>query len=920
MAKGKLQKKLMCKTLGPMILGMICTVFISYIPFYFQYPSWIDSITDKMLNDQQKTLLQLTNNLASSTGWSLQYPVNFVLLMKTLIEEYYGGTLKVKSDFNSANNYVNARSFAFGEVEGFDNKSIYYDYSMWYLGPHLLETSELNSAQLLELNTSGVFDSFLKPIALLKANYSGILDVSYIAWDQEGLFYMQPLGWETYYVDFEQKNCSYINETESYYDPRCRFWYKALKNSTNQNLAVINKPYVFASGALGQTVCAGYYPNKELEIAGCIDYLLENIKKILEVVNIPGSKYAFAVTTDAVPFIHPKLNTNASELPSIQELEFGADNLDSSECGKFNDTIFIDLQGDRALTSTYDVQQKKYLIAISPINLTMGMDGTIERIGSIGIRLAEEYMTANFNDLKDSLKNIIYIEGIVLIFVLTGILIMCWLLTRWVTEQIVRPMDDLLEILDRMMNGDLDVDIEDHYQVCSQELTSLYSVFGKLKVVLRFREKVYFSEESRAVMNYAQALALFNEFRNIKGAGICYNNLGTIHFKNKRYYQAAECFAKALECAEMLNQSNELIIKRKHLLAKALLHTKNNDRRAVNLLLDIADSYKTDTDDYSKLVSCLLEVAEVLIKNWGEGRHQLIEAEGILDREGTFSTPKNILYERLLYCKGLLLVKQKKLKDACKTFTEALEINADYDPDVRKSCLEELLKIFKEHNQPTFQIEELLEDFEDPPKDIVFVLDYSLSMNGSRIQKALNSIINVIDEHVRPIDKIGFIIFNKQCEVVFNLTHRGNDPSHLKSQIMRWDSPKGGTAFYDAIMLALEEFQAYRTQSLSILPFEDVCKKVSKRLQWIVALTDGEDNASKTPYLKLKKKLRKSKANLVTIGLNLSRTVMPIIANLCEATAKGIFIESASLADLDLAFKTLISLVACNMQTIESLD
>lgn len=68
MAKGKLQSRLMIKVLVPMVFGMILTVFIAYIPFYIKYPSWIDSITDKMIKDQQETLTNLADNLASSTG------------------------------------------------------------------------------------------------------------------------------------------------------------------------------------------------------------------------------------------------------------------------------------------------------------------------------------------------------------------------------------------------------------------------------------------------------------------------------------------------------------------------------------------------------------------------------------------------------------------------------------------------------------------------------------------------------------------------------------------------------------------------------------------------------------------------------------------------------------------------------------
>lgn len=53
--------------------------------------------------------------------------------------------------------------------------------------------------------------------------------------------------------------------------------------------------------------------------------------------------------------------------------------------------------------------------------------------------------------------------------------------------------------------------------------------------------------------NYMSALAMFVQFENQKGIGICHNNIGNVHRANKAFSQAEEAYNKAIEIGVLLN-------------------------------------------------------------------------------------------------------------------------------------------------------------------------------------------------------------------------------------------------------------------------------------------------------------------------------------------------------------------------------
>ena len=109
----------------------------------------------------------------------------------------------------------------------------------------------------------------------------------------------------------------------------------------------------------------------------------------------------------------------------------------------------------------------------------------------------------------------------------------------------------------------------------------------------------------------------------------------------------------------------------------------------------------------------------------------------------------------------------------------------------------------------------------------------------------------------------------------------------------------GGTAFYDAIIKTVE--------TLELGSSKDVVNQ-----QWIVSITDGQDQHSRHGIDNALQKIQDSrgKPNLIVVGIQLSHSVKPLMEKLATATDKSIFIDaSGGLENLDDAFQQVAELI-----------
>ena len=84
-----------------------------------------------------------------------------------------------------------------------------------------------------------------------------------------------------------------------------------------------------------------------------------------------------------------------------------------------------------------------------------------------------------------------------------------------------------------------------------KEINQLYESFHSLISDYKFIQNDFMSKNKSdviAVIDLAEACMLFNG-QNYKAAGVCYNNIGNVQYKNEKYLLAAENFSKAVHLA-----------------------------------------------------------------------------------------------------------------------------------------------------------------------------------------------------------------------------------------------------------------------------------------------------------------------------------------------------------------------------------
>jgi len=313
-----------------------------------------------------------------------------------------------------------------------------------------------------------------------------------------------------------------------------------------------------------------------------------------------------------------------------------------------------------------------------------------------------------------------------------------------------------------------------------------------------------------------------------------------------------------------------------------------------------------------RVILCLLDIACTFIssRQFTEAEAKIIEADGRLkvyedetlqgyddELAQDYRIPAVVLRQKFYCVEGKFFLKRGLKQKACLCFTKAIEHGKVYDPSIRQICLRHLEEIFLEQNllEKAPNIQKMMYTSSKKSKDIVLLLDYSQSMGeGKRINFAISNILKFFDKYIQQNDRISFVRYNLNCDVVFSLVEKRKNTKLLRKNIEDSHKPSGRTALYSAI------YEGFK-----------VLNKAEPRnnARWIVALADGDDNESRVMYEQLERRLSRSDVNLIIIGLELRESVKPKLIDLCRATSSGLFIESTSNEDLSTAFQVLSDII-----------
>lgn len=120
-------------------------------------------------------------------------------------------------------------------------------------------------------------------------------------------------------------------------------------------------------------------------------------------------------------------------------------------------------------------------------------------------------------------------------------------------HRLIRPLRVLIEKMKEIMSSE-NPDNELKEEGSSLEIAALYKVFHDLIQDKLFSQNAFLQrpdcEDVISIMDLAKTCLMYQNEKNIKAAGVCYNNIANLHFKNGKFLIAAQDFCKAIRLAK----------------------------------------------------------------------------------------------------------------------------------------------------------------------------------------------------------------------------------------------------------------------------------------------------------------------------------------------------------------------------------
>ncbi|KAL4479934.1 hypothetical protein ABPG74_020450 [Tetrahymena malaccensis] len=163
---------------------------------------------------------------------------------------------------------------------------------------------------------------------------------------------------------------------------------------------------------------------------------------------------------------------------------------------------------------------------------------------------------------------------------------------------------------DGIFSGDFEIDYPQIF--LSSDMLLLYQSFQNLFQTLIFTtQNIFGQDESLTLIELSKQIKYFSQIKNYKALGICYNNIGSIHFNNSRFLEALENFNQAIiyckyEMSEFQERINSTTVNTK------IEHLSKNEQIKDQFLSKVFCGKKYLNKIQNVLKQCLLKVGQKL--------------------------------------------------------------------------------------------------------------------------------------------------------------------------------------------------------------------------------------------------------------------------------------------------------------------
>lgn len=414
------------------------------------------------------------------------------------------------------------------------------------------------------------------------------------------------------------------------------------------------------------------------------------------------------------------------------------------------------------------------------------------------------------------------------------------------------------------------------------------------------------SYEDKNVLRYAYRLRLFNLLDDKPMIGILSNNLGNLHFRAGRYLEAYEKYQESIDVLDAYSRTlnddsimsdekyqtirNNRSMNQAYALKKFIETLNVRDFQKLDRLKKIISILKDKISDtaHQRHIKCSVLLAWVS-RNKDEISAAVAKIEQASDRYAKFKAvlDPNVAFlqgQEIDYEKACLSIKEKKYMRALILVTQALTRDERFEMGMRIQLVKLLVDIFKLLElTPTPGVIDLKERFLSPTtiKKYVIALDYSGSMRyGNKIENSISVILEIWDQYIRKNDRVAFVRFNINCEVIFGLEQKSINSFAKRAEIEKSAYPKDRTSFFDTVykcckLLNREKSERYASKS------------------YVIIFCDGDDTSSLVQQKDCLEMLESSNVSLIAVGLNLGQDTRS--RNMMETAAKaskgGVYID-----------------------------
>lgn len=837
----------------PLLIGMILIILISLVPLGVQTNILFNITKKQMSSINQEAINRRINNTADyiltifkqiDTDVNVLHDYSYSMINNELpINNYYKSFYGISSIDNLIPTY---------DTDGYVYASVTYINGITNI-IDLYNVSFINETSLID----NVFRSIYKSSDLYDSLYIGL---------NNGLFRLYPYvkldNFATYtYV------CNINNLLSVGYNPRCENWY--IQSTNNHNINYLPPSRNIDNTKTFITVSKSLFVNNILIGVVAANIKLDQINNIISSSSVTTNGYYFMI--DINGRIISYFNNDKIINSSIFTIESSiTNNIISSMVTNNIGTISLNKNNTNWFLSYTVVHSNYILVSMYP----------------------EFDLYVEANDLNVLLYwtiiNGIFVVICIFVIIAIGALIINIIIGKKYANSISDISTFLLSVINS--NG-LEMT---NINASSSELIQLKNNLIDLRTTICYGNTAFFEGQlDKALETYNSALVIFDRTKNIKGLAMCYNNIANVKKQLGQSSDALSLYNKSINYVEQLmkNSGSDVnkILDCKIMLANrymniGVLYKDINKFDEALVYFNKSLDYNRETDNLAGISKVNNNLGQLLLQQgkMNEAGQQIIDTYELISNRDNVDI---ISLQYSMMSMGILEYFKNNYTNSIDWLSKILDTYKETNVYIQQTCLEYMDNSYTALGSLNVASEiKKLRKRNNASKNVLFVLDSSGSMGGSPIKQCKQSIKDIITNHLDSNDNVSLITFDSNIKEIFPFINKDNHLNQILNDIDTKVIINGNTAFYDALNYALSKIDGLGTN-------------------YIIALTDGEDNRSTINHKQLSLKMESMFINLIiiTVGSLKTENIIKGFCNSCKKKGKGLYIKSESNNNKDIS-------------------